>query len=240
MTTPVSSGSSGTRKPYGSETEPYGEELTKTNGKTGQKADSAKPYDTPHRPVLRPTHAMRACKREHRAARALLRIMPAAGQAGVDDDIDRGDGIATDGGQRVAKAPIEDDDLLATLEAAEDEHGSMAEALRAIIRDYGTDDDSTSGTEADLSHTAQQAHKYLQEECVEGNQIGLDVAESVLAQRLGIDSEAVRARAIRPLEAADLVTVNPGLYSVTIIVHGNDAQTQPDTAADAQEVPADD
>jgi len=96
MKTPVSSGSTGTRKTYGFEPRPYGCYSAEYNCINGQGADSAKPYGTPHHPVQDGSHAVRA----HTRAIGIGARWGRAHEAGID----RGDRIATDGGLTTTKA----------------------------------------------------------------------------------------------------------------------------------------
>jgi len=224
MTTPVSSGSTGTHKPYGFEPQPYGWYFAETNRHSIGQADSAKPYGTPHRPVQQASHTLRACTR----AMAIGARWGRAREAGID----RGDGIATDGGKRVAKAPIEDDDLLATLEEAEEEHGSLAEAIRAMVREYGDDGDRAGNH--DVPAKALDAYRELVGMVGREAEIDESSALSLIAQRLRVDTTAVKGSVIAPLQNAGYVSVRGS----TIVVHQEPGEHYDDDAGhhDVEEV----
>jgi len=148
---------------------------------------------------------MRACVLALFKRRARCR----AREAGID----RGDGIATDGGKRVAKAPIRDDDLLATLEEAEEEHGSLAEAIRTMVREYGDDGDRAGND--DVPAKALDAYRELVGMVGREAEIDESSALSLIAQRLRVDTTAVKGSVIAPLQNAGYVSVRGS----TIVVH---------------------
>jgi len=115
--------------------------------------------------------------------------------------------------ERVAKAPIRDDELLATLEAAEDEHGSLADALRAMIREYG--DDGDRATNDDVPQKALEAYRELVGMVGREAEVDESSALSLIAQRLRIDTTAVKGSVIQPLREAGYVSVRIS----TIVVH---------------------
>ncbi|RDZ91005.1 hypothetical protein DEQ92_22780, partial [Haloferax sp. Atlit-6N] len=117
---------------------------------------------------------------------------------------------------RVAKASIEDNDLLEALEAAEDEHGSMAEALRHALRTtYADEEDadndvSTSG----LPKAAREGYEALREHVNPGERLALDAAEGIIAQRVQLRKPTVRDTIIRKLHAAGWIDVEQGIHRV--------------------------
>jgi len=97
--------------------------------------------------------------------------------------------------KRVAKASISDGQLLEALEQAEEEHGSMAAAVRhAIERTYG-DGLATMTRE-------KRAHKTLIEAFGHGSRVGLRTVESSLAQEMQ-DVEARDSAATSAAQATD-------------------------------------
>ena len=121
---------------------------------------------------------------------------------------------------RVAKATIEDESLLAALEEAEEEFGSMAEALRHAVSTAYVDEDDAKAAAArdDVPAKARDAHRKLVEWAGVGGRLELDTAESVLANHLNIQKEAVRKTVIYPLKGADAVRIHQGIHTVSIIV----------------------
>src|SRR6056297_397539 len=112
---------------------------------------------------------------------------------------------------RVAKATISDAELLEALEAAEDEHGSMANAVRhAIESTYGDD-------EGELTRLM-RAHMELIDTFGAGSRIGLETAESTLAQSMQIPKDEVRSTLLTPMTAEGWIAIHQGLYDVTVII----------------------
>ncbi|WP_256289914.1 hypothetical protein [Halobellus inordinatus] len=120
---------------------------------------------------------------------------------------------------RVAKASIEDDDLLEALEAAEDEHGSMAEALRHALRTtYAGEDDADDDVSTGLPKAAREGYEALREHVNPGERLALDAAEGIIAQRVQLRKPTVRDTVIRKLHAAGWIDVEQGIHRVGIIV----------------------
>ncbi|ELZ41883.1 hypothetical protein [Halorubrum tebenquichense] len=121
---------------------------------------------------------------------------------------------------RVAKAKIRDQALLEALEDAEEEHGSLAEALRhAVSTTYvDTESDETATPSDEIPAKARDAHRKLVEWAGIGGRLELDTAESVLANHLNIQKEAVRKVTLQPLKANNAVALHQGLHEVTLVV----------------------
>ncbi|GAA0507866.1 hypothetical protein SAMN04488066_101367 [Halorubrum aquaticum] len=124
---------------------------------------------------------------------------------------------------RVAKATIRDEGLLAALEEAEEEHGSLADALRhAVATTYAGDDDVETVYDSGLPVKAEEGHRKLVEWTGVGGRIELGTAESILANHLNIQKEAVRKVVIQPLKREDVIALHQGIHHVSIVVGKND------------------
>ncbi|WP_256545383.1 hypothetical protein [Halobellus inordinatus] len=122
---------------------------------------------------------------------------------------------------RVAKASIEDDSLLEALEAAEDEHGSMAEAVRHAIRaTYAadTDTDATTGTGTDLPTDLRDGYRALCKRYGRDSRIGLASAKSAIAEATKTPKEDTIRTVIEPLRQRGYLGVHTGRDHVAIII----------------------
>ncbi|OYR55249.1 hypothetical protein [Halorubrum halodurans] len=121
---------------------------------------------------------------------------------------------------RVAKATIRDTDLLASLEEAEEEHGSLADAVRhAVATTYAGDDDTGEvHEESGLPVKAREGHRKLVEWTGIGGRIELGTAESILANHLNIQKGAVRKVVIKPLKREEVIALHQGVHHVSIVV----------------------
>jgi len=120
---------------------------------------------------------------------------------------------------RVAKATVRDERILEALEAAEDEHGSLADAVRhAIAATYGDGPDTNSHDDTRLPVKAREAHEKLVELAGMGGRLELDTAESLLANHLNIAKEAVRRTVIRQLKSENAIAVHQGIHTVSVVV----------------------
>ena len=123
---------------------------------------------------------------------------------------------------RVAKAEISEKERLAALEEAEEEHGSMAEALRhAVDTTYGADDgdaepDRVDG--GDLPVKAREGYHKLVEWAEVGGRLELDTAKSILANHLNIPKEGVESRIIKPLVGANVLWKDWSYENVWVVV----------------------
>lgn len=145
---------------------------------------------------------------------------------------------------RVAKAEISDEELLAALEEAEDEHGSMAEALRnAVATAYaGSDDESdeeATGVD-DVPKKAREGYHKLVDWAGVGGRLELDTATSILANHLNIPKEGVEGRIIKPLVGADVLWKDWSYENVWLVVGRLDGKRLNADAAPDQTEPASD
>ena len=125
---------------------------------------------------------------------------------------------------RVAKATIRDAELLEALEEAEDEHGSLAAALRhAVATTYASVDDvEGGGNDTGLPVKALEGYRKLVEWTGVGGRLELETAESILANHLNIQKEAVRKVVIHPLKAEGVIALHQGIHHVSIVVGTTD------------------
>jgi hypothetical protein len=120
---------------------------------------------------------------------------------------------------RVAKASIDDEELLAALDEAEEQHGSMAEALRHALRTTYADD-TAAGNDVDtgLPKAAREGYAALREHANPCERLALDAAEGIVAQRVQLRKATVRSTVIRKLHAAGWIDIEQGIHRVSIIV----------------------
>lgn len=116
---------------------------------------------------------------------------------------------------------IDDPDLGAALAEAEEEHGSKSEAVRSALRDLllGTEGvaiDDINGRK--VPQKAVEGHRKLVEYAGVGGRLELDTAESILANHLNIQKEAVRRVVIKPLRGAGVVGISQGISHVSVVV----------------------
>ena len=150
----------------------------------------------------------------------------------------------SDGG-RVAKAPISDERRLEVLEAAEEEHGSMADAVRHALdrlADASETEAETDPDEVDVPAKALEGYWELVEWTEVGGRIEIGTAESVLANALNIPKPGVRSRVIKPLVNEDLLWKDWGHEGVWLVVGRRDGEplNAPEQAptADAPSTPS--
>jgi hypothetical protein len=125
---------------------------------------------------------------------------------------------------RVAKATIDDSDLLEALEAAEEEHGSMADALRYALRaTYAGDDNVGERVDTELPKAAREGYAALREHFNVGDRVALDAAEAIVAQRVQLRKETVRNSVIKKLHNAGWIVVEQGIHEVGIVVRNRAA-----------------
>jgi hypothetical protein len=136
---------------------------------------------------------------------------------------------------RVAKATIRDDARLEALAEAEEEHGSLADAIRFAVSEAYVDGDDVGETEDSvISLKAREGHRKLVEWTGIGGRIELETAESVLANHLNIKTDAIRKMVVKPLKARDVIRLHQGIHDVWIIVGSlDDATVSVDTEPDA-------
>jgi len=110
---------------------------------------------------------------------------------------------------RVVKATISDPALLEAIEAGEERHGSMAETVRHALRE-------TYGASEERNRIA-RAHKELVERYGAGR-IGLETAESTLAQSQSIPKDEVRSQLLTPMARTGRIAIHQGLYQVSVVI----------------------
>jgi len=116
---------------------------------------------------------------------------------------------------------IDDPELGAALAEAEEEHGSKSEAMRSALRDslLGTEGVSISDINGrKVPQKAVEGHRKLVEYTGVGGYLELDTAESILANHLNIQKDAVRRVVIKPLNGAGVVGISQGISQVSIVV----------------------
>ena len=143
---------------------------------------------------------------------------------------------------RVAKATVRDERILQALEEAENEHGSLADAVRhAITATYGEDTNDAGLNDTGLPVKAREAHGKLVELTGVGGRLELDTAEALLANYLNIAKEAVRRTVIHELKKANAIAVHQGIHSVSVVVGRLDGKdVEPREPATASTAPATD
>ena len=120
---------------------------------------------------------------------------------------------------RVVKADISDAELLEAIEDAEEEHGSLADAVRhAVATTYAGVDDVEESEGTGLPVKAKEGHRKLVEWTGHGGRLELDTAESILANHLNIQKEAVRKVVIQPLKREGVIALHQGIHHVSIVV----------------------
>lgn len=111
---------------------------------------------------------------------------------------------------------ISDPERAEKLLAAEEEHGSRSKALRnAIDVAYSESDHSN---ESGLSGAARKAHRKLVELRGAGAMLPLDAAESIMAQRINLESGVVREVVTKELVSEGLLVVSRGQNSAQAVV----------------------
>ena len=110
---------------------------------------------------------------------------------------------------RVVKATISDAALLEAIEAGEERHGSMAEAVRHALKE-------TYAASREQNRIA-RAHKELVDRYGAGR-IGLETAESTLAQSQSIPKDEVRSQLLTPMARTGRIAIHQGLYQVSVVI----------------------
>ena len=114
---------------------------------------------------------------------------------------------------------ISDPERAEKLLAAEEEHGSRSEALRkAIDVAYGEETGSSEG----LSEAARKAHQKLIELRGAGEKISLDAAESIMAQRINLETDVIRNTVTKELVNEGLLVVSRGQSSAYAMIRAPD------------------
>jgi len=128
---------------------------------------------------------------------------------------------------RVAKAPISEKRRLEVLEAAEEEHGSMADAVRYALdrlADASETEAETDPDEVDVPAKALKGYWELVEWTEVGGRIEIGTAESVLANELNIPKAGVQSRVIKPLVNESLLWKDWEYEEVWLVVGRRDGK----------------
>ncbi len=128
---------------------------------------------------------------------------------------------------RVAKAPISDERGLEVLEGAEEEHGSMADAVRHALdrlADASETEAETDPREVDVPAKALEGYWELVEWAEVGGRIEIGTAESVLANALNIPKPGVRSRVIKPVVNENLLWKDWAHEGVWLVVGRRDGE----------------
>ena len=129
--------------------------------------------------------------------------------------------------ERVAKAPIRDEKRLQALQEAEQEHGSMADAVRyALDRlvDASETEAETDPDAVDVPTKALEGYWELVDWTEVGGRIELGTAKSVLANKLNIPKTGVLSRVIKPLVNENLLWKDWGRDEVWLVVGRRDGE----------------
>lgn len=114
---------------------------------------------------------------------------------------------------------VRDPELVDALEEASDETGSRSEAIRMALREaYLGESGDEDGEDSGLPVKALEGYRKLVEWTGIGGRIELDTAESILANHLNIQKEAVRKAVIYPLREEGAIGIQQGIHNVSIIV----------------------
>lgn len=136
-----------------------------------------------------------------------------------------------------ATVRFSDEELVEALEAAEEEHGSRSEAIRrAVATAYGGGDDIETSDDSGLPVKAKEGHRKLVEWTGIGGRLELQTVESILANHLNIQKEAVRKVVIQPLKSEDVIALHQGIHHVSIVVgdlDGDNVETEDEPTTDA-------
>jgi hypothetical protein len=129
--------------------------------------------------------------------------------------------------ERVAKAPIRDEKRLEVLQEAEQEHGSMADAVRYALdrlADASETEAETDPDAVDVPRKALEGYWELVEWTDVGGRIELGTAESVLANKLNIPKAGVLSRVIKPLVNENLLWKDWEYEEVWLVVGRRDGE----------------
>ena len=129
--------------------------------------------------------------------------------------------------ERVAKAPIRDEKRLQALQEAEQEHGSMADAVRYALdrlADASATEGETDPDAVDVPTKALEGYWELVEWTEVGGRIEIGTAESVLANKLNIPKAGVLSRVIKPLVNENLLWKDWGRDEVWLVVGRRDGK----------------
>jgi hypothetical protein len=126
--------------------------------------------------------------------------------------------LMTDGG-RTAKADIDDPELLAALEKAEEEHGSMAEALRHAVRTtYVETEEGYPAVPADIPRDLRAGYAALIDRYGTGSRVAIESAKSVIAQATKTPAEETKRTVIEPLRQRGYLGIHTGIKQVGVFI----------------------
>ncbi|TKX85107.1 hypothetical protein EXE43_15370 [Halorubrum sp. SS5] len=145
--------------------------------------------------------------------------------------------------ERVAKAPIRDEKRLKALQEAEQEHGSMADAVRYALdrlADARETEAETDPDAVDVPTKALEGYWELVDWTDVGGRIELGTAKSVLANKLNIPKAGVLSRVIKPLVNENLLWKDWGHEEVWLVVGRRDGEAlnSPEEGPAAPETPS--
>lgn len=142
-----------------------------------------------------------------------------------------------------ASVRFRDEETITELESAADEHGSRSEAIRQAVRAHYSD--TADSNDGDLPAKAREGHETLIDWTGIGGRIELDTAESILANQLNIQKDAVRRMVLYKLREVGGIQLHQGIRHVSVVVDSIEdditidgdftTTTQTDTAADGTE-----
>jgi hypothetical protein len=115
-----------------------------------------------------------------------------------------------------ASVRFRDEETITELESAADEHGSRSEAIRQAVRAHYSE--TADSNEGDLPAKAREGHETLVEWTGIGGRIELDTAESILANQLNIQKEAVRRVVLHKLRETNAIRLHQGIHHVSVVV----------------------
>lgn len=138
----------------------------------------------------------------------------------------------------LAKANLNDEQLIDALDELSDEHGSKADAIRHAIKQAAGSDDDDPGDDKPETVADQLSESSLRKalrklwEISRGRDGGredvghtsADAAMSVLAQEFAVNKAAVKPMYLTPLKSADMIDVDSGADQTIIYVVDPDAQ----------------
>ncbi|VTT88013.1 hypothetical protein DM2_1347 [Halorubrum sp. DM2] len=129
--------------------------------------------------------------------------------------------------ERVAKAPIRDEKRLQVLQEAEQEHGSMADAVRYALdrlADASETEAETDPDAVDVPTKALEGYWELVDWTGVSGRIEIGTAESVLANKLNVPKAGVQSRVIKPLVNEGLLWRDWGYEDVWLVVGRRDGE----------------
>ncbi|WP_256403272.1 hypothetical protein [Halorubrum salinum] len=130
---------------------------------------------------------------------------------------------------------VDDPELAGAIEDAAESEGSKSDAIRNGLRAaFLGDGGSETGDESEISVKAREGHRLLVEWTGVGGWMELETAESMLANKMNINTDAIRRLVVKPLKGGDMVRLHQGVKHVWLIVgsaEGGDASFVDETPA---------